>query len=521
MMKEDNSMDTKETIDLKALSWQEKVKLLKEGRLSKDSHGKYFVVEQDNDEEKQMAEALEKAKAEAVKAVSLGNRVSITPDLMSADVIISPKEDDSNYTPKEIKMLIEAAGIKQGIDEKTIEKICSDKIYFTPVVIAHGKQVEDGVDGFFTYFFRKEIDKKPKINEDGSTDYFSIDMIEAVEKGQILAKYTPPTAGEFGYTVTGKLLIPKKGKTLPRHRGKGIYSNEEQTEYYASFNGKVELKQGAIIVSKLHQVKGNVDLSCGNIDFDGDVKIVGEVISGMTIKATGNVEISGHVGAATIIAGKDVLLKSGMQGDEVGSITAGGNVSGKFFETVKIKAEGNIRTNYLFKCIVESEMSLKIAGSKGAIVGGEITALFGVEAHYLGNEAGMETMIKIGIGEKYINKYNNLVKKITKLRSEETLLEKAVGDFTSDEPKKFALNEDLYNKICQALEIKKNEIENEMTRRHEMLEVLAKAKDIGIKVKSKSYDGVTVQIDTALYRIKGSMGAGEFKRTGENIIFYK
>lgn len=49
--------------------------------------------------------------------------------------------------------------------------------------------------------------------------------------------------------------------------------------------------------------------------------------AGVTVKMTGNITVNGHVETANLFAGKDVILKSGMQGSGNGIIRAGGNVT--------------------------------------------------------------------------------------------------------------------------------------------------------------------------------------------------
>lgn len=522
------------------LRWQEKVKQLQEEKRLREEE-----KQKSGDEKPVWLSKIEKIKSESQndstadtsaldldinalrleqerqEKIRLGNRVNVSKDFMSAEIILVPKEDGAKYTEEDIRDILMVAGVKQGLLMEAIRNVCQEEIYFMPVTVAVGKPVKNGLDGYFTYHFNTSLDKRPKVNPDGSVDYYSIQMYITAEKGQLLATYTPSTAGEFGFNVQGQLLVPQKGKSLPRHKGHGIYSNEEQTEYRASFSGKVELLDGSIEVSRLIRISGDLDMTVGNITFDGDVSIGGEVATGMKIQVSGNVEISGHVGAATIIAGGDVVLKSGMQGEQLGVVTAGKDVSGRFFEGVTITAGGNIKANYLFMCRSEAEGSILIAGSKGAIVGGESIALNNIEAQYLGNNAYVTTHVKIGFTEKYIDKYNKLNKKIEKIRSEMVVFDNAMKNYTSDEPRKMAIDEEMYGKITQAYDIKKSELDGLLAERHSLLELLASVKNNSIKVKAKTFEGVLVQIDTTTLRITEQMGYGEFVREGDKIKLSK
>ena len=54
-------------------------------------------------------------------------------------------------------------------------------------------------------------------------------------------------------------------------------------------------------------ISGDVDLNIGNIDFNGDVNITGNVITGVTIRAMGSIYIGGYVEGAVIKSNKDIV----------------------------------------------------------------------------------------------------------------------------------------------------------------------------------------------------------------------
>ena len=76
-------------------------------------------------------------------------------------------------------------------------------------------------------------------------------------------------------------------------------------------------------VVNVYEVNGNLDMSMGNIDFNGDVNITGSVRSGVTVHAMGSIYVGGFVEGATLIAGKDIVLKDGVNTKNSGKIEAG------------------------------------------------------------------------------------------------------------------------------------------------------------------------------------------------------
>lgn len=144
----------------------------------------------------------------------------------------------------------------------------------------------------------------------------------------MLAEYIEPTKGEFGYDVCGKLLVPKLGRPSPRLRGKGFTVSDDGNTYYAQIDGKVEYRNYDLNVSSVYSVSGDLDGS--NIDFNGDVTIDGGVYSGVTVNAMGNIFIGGYVEDAVLKAGKDIIIKDGVNAKTNGYIEAGGNISARF-----------------------------------------------------------------------------------------------------------------------------------------------------------------------------------------------
>ena len=238
--------------------------------------------------------------------------VYIADDNMSASVRLG--KCDEGYTYDEVMNKLSLNGIKTGIDEEKIRWMISQKIYDQPVEVAFGKPVEAGKDGYYEFFFDTDAinNNRPTVREDGSIDYFNQKRFEKVNEGDLLARYHEPTKGEFGFDVCGKLLVPKPGKPKPRLHGKGFKTSEDGKETYAAISGKIEYCNYDLSVVNVYEVNGNLDMSMGNIDFNGDVNIIGSVRSGGTVHAMGSIYVGGFVEGATLIAGKDIVLKDGV-----------------------------------------------------------------------------------------------------------------------------------------------------------------------------------------------------------------
>lgn len=451
--------------------------------------------------------------------------VKVSEDKMNAALELAQPPNDAGYTLEDILALLDNNGIKQGIDQTTIGKMLEKKIYGKPVTVARGKPAVDGEAGNYIYHFREKMPSMPKILPDGSVDYLNLELFESVEAGQVVAEYIPATAGAFGYTVTGEMLTPKRGADLPPLRGTGFVLSEDKKKYIALKNGKIEFKDGKLEISNVYTISGNLDLSIGNVRFDGDVNVLGNMASGLSIIATGDVIIDGHVENAEIRSGKNVILKQGMQGAGTGCIESAGTVSGKFFEAVNINAKGDVNANYFLNCQVNCEGTVTVSGSKGVIIGGKVRALQCIKAHGLGNMAEIPTIVETGINPEYVEQYNNLNKAINKVDSEITILLKNAAMFEKTDVKKMEdilgknkkVDKVLYDKIKQALVIKKRERDKYLKEKVVMLTAINNMGKSRIIVENKVYPGVKIIIDSEMLHVTGVYKGVQFVRRDNKI----
>ncbi|MBO5279177.1 MAG: DUF342 domain-containing protein [Lachnospiraceae bacterium] len=447
--------------------------------------------------------------------------VRISDDKMSATLELCRPPEGEHYGLAELKVLLDANGVKYGIDEEVIEKMIEKNIYNRPIIVARGKEAVDGEPGYYKYNFRTETSSAPHILEDGSVDYLNMDLFESVTVGQVVAEYVPGTAGVCGYTVKGEICMAKHGAELLPLRGQGFTVSEDKRKYISILNGRIELVDGRLEISNVFTVTGNLDISVGNVRFDGDVYVMGSMEPGLSIIATGNVVIDGHVGSVTIRASKDVILKNGMQGGGTGYIECGGNVSGRFFESATIKAKGNVNANYFFNCNIESEGKIEVSGSKGVIVGGSAKALLSIQAHGLGNAAEIPTYVSVGITSENVNKYNALNRTLAKIDSEIEILQKNIKMFEEAFArglKNDKMDQVLYQKIKQAYAIKEKEREQCVENRNDMALIIANMGKAKIIVVGKVCPGVHITIDSENYVVTEPFLNVEFVRQVNEIV---
>ncbi len=448
-------------------------------------------------------------------AINKNIAVTISNDKMSAYIDLSPPSEGNKYNINNVIETLNYYRVIKGIDNVAIQNAIDEEKYNVGILIASGQQPVHGEEGFFEFLFNTEIDGKPKELSDGSVDYLSLNLIEIVKGGDTIAKYTPAKKGIDGYMVTGQVIVARNGKELPRLKGKGFTILEDERTYVSDFDGKVEYKNSRLVVTGVLEIPGDVDVSTGNIDFPGDVVVYGNVLSGMSIKAIGNVTINQHVEAASITAGKDVIIKNGVQGNGKGSIVAGGNVFAKFFELCDVKAKGNINTNAIMNSNVSSSSEVIVSGKFGIIVGGSIHAVKSIKATTIGNLSEVKTILSVGISDEETERLFTINEGIKNLEVEIEKIDKGLESIEAA-VRRGNSNQLLNDKRIQMSRSKVTlnvELNNKNAEKNEMLRLYELSKDANIEILKTVHVGAKIIINSSVYYVRSSLLKTKFMRS--------
>ena len=328
--------------------------------------------------------------------------VEITKDRMLGVMSFTPPENGGKELDlPAINKIIKKSGLVSGIDEKLLEDIASNKKYNYKYIIARGTPPINGEDGTIEYFFeiqnRESGLLKPKENEDGSVDFKTLDLIQTVEKDQLLVQITPPTLGEPGKSVLGKEIKQTRGKNIKLPKGKNVYVSPDGLALLAGMEGQLIYEMNRVSVSETYVVEENAGVATGDIEFSGNVFVKGNVESGFTIKAGGNVEVQGFVEGATIIAGNNIVLRHGIQGMDKGKLVAGGDIVAKFIQNSVVEAKGSLHTEAILHSQVAADDSVVVEINKGLIVGGSVQATNLISAKIIGSPMSTATNIQISM----------------------------------------------------------------------------------------------------------------------------
>ena len=156
----------------------------------------------------------------------------------------------------------------------------------------------------------------------------------------------------------------------------------------------------------------NVGPSTGNVDAEGSVLVNGNVQTGYSIKAKGNVVINGVVEGAQVEAGGDIILARGMNGMGKGVLKAGGSIISKFFENSSIYSGSYVEADSILHSNVVAQTYIMVDGRKGFIVGGSVHATDKIGCKTLGSPMGTDTFVEVGIDPEQKQRYQDLRKEL-------------------------------------------------------------------------------------------------------------
>lgn len=432
-------------------------------------------------------------------AVNIDNNrsmVRIEPDLTKAYITVYPPEEGESYDVDDLWSILERYGVKEGINRDVLRGIIENKKYMEEFLVAQGIPAVDGRDGEFTFLFNTKTDTKPIILEDGSVDYTSMGKIEIVEEGTEIVHYTPATKGTDGIDVRGNIIKCHTGKDQLQIKGKGFKVSEDKRVYTASVTGKVDYQNNRLVVSNLLTIDGDVNHVTGDIKFHGDILVRGNVSTGMCVNASGHITVDGHVEAANLEAGGNVVLKNGMQGGGRGEIHAGGDVSGKFFEQTTIYARGSVNANAIMNSHVISEQKIIISGKMGVLVGGSIAAVEEVSATIIGNMSEVKMSVNVGADKDTYAKLGAIEEKMSKISDEIDKLNAGIKQINSILERK--PQTELSEKKMQLLRVKieRDTQMNSLRESKQRVEDLIKRSALAKIVVSKSiYRGAVIIIN--------------------------
>ncbi|MBR1478800.1 MAG: DUF342 domain-containing protein [Lachnospiraceae bacterium] len=438
----------------------------------------------------------------------------VTPDQMEARIAV--KRRDETLNEEAVLHALWKAGIKKGILRREIQEAVEPTTRGVTFTVAIGKHPDHGKDGYFVYKFDTENIRRPRVLPDGSVDYQNVDWFNTVKVDDVIAIYHPAETGSDGYTIRGDVVNGSFGKDIPALRGKGFITDDAKLTYKAAVDGFVQLKNGKLGVSNMLTVR-DVTLATGKVVFNGSVHVLGSVGTGAEIRAASDVVIEGFVEGGSIESGGNILLKKGINANNKGSITASGNIDGRFAENATIRAGGDVQFNYCLNCEVEAGGQVKIVQRKGSLMGGKISAVRGIIANNVGSKAGKYTHLQVGINDTIVGKVKKLKADMKNCAEELKVFTEAKEKLEATKSSEELAENETYLKLDDAIYTKKMEKEDLELQKEELEEEIKSITDSKVVINGMVYDGVIVEINGKQWKAQETLGVTIQKSDGDEL----
>lgn len=443
--------------------------------------------------------------------------VSISDDKKQGFIKLEKKEEGCNtFTKEQFQTALKEKFIVFGIIDSAIEKLAQRPIFNIRIKVAAAEEPVDGEDGFVKLFVKKDSEYKPEYSEENRVDYKSLNYFQMVKKGQVLCEIVKEKDGVAGTNILGETIPAQKGKKPLIPAGKNTSLNEDETLLTADCDGIVKFGNTIQINEMLH-ISKNIDFSTGNIDFPGDVTIDGDVSSGFSVKAGGNIIIKGVVEDAKIEAAGNVVIAKGIYGGNLGNVKVGKDLRCNYIENAVLSVEGDITVDYIIDGKITCKGNIFLSGTKELIIGGEIQLAGELIARDIGNDREYPTVIRI-IGDKMVDEaeIERLNKKEQEIRQElEETFEKEtqVNGLLLTQEKKNILNRNHDNPAMKKIAVIKKGIDKQLLLlKREIAATIEAKKQVeanaisnyfgSVSVKRKLYRGTKIYFGDMLFQFE-------------------
>jgi uncharacterized protein (DUF342 family) len=332
--------------------------------------------------------------------------VEVSPDRLTATVQFDTKSGHRLPSADAVQVVLADKGIIHGLDENAIREGVDS---LTPFVAARGEPAVNGEDARIERHFDLGEKGRPKVEAYDRVNYKDMNLFVFARKGDVLAERILQTEGVPGKDVYGNDIPAKNGKPIPIPQGKNTEILNEKA-LVASIDGQIVDNGKKIEVDPHLVVKGGVGVGSGNIDFAGSVEVKGNVETGFSVKATGDIEISGMVNGGDV-DGRNVFIRGGVNGMSRGLVRAKEDVRAVFAENAEIEADRDI---YLSDVSLHSTLRagkrIYIEEKRGMIAGGIAAAGEEIRCKCVGNPVFVVTRLSVGVNPNLEKHYKELCK---------------------------------------------------------------------------------------------------------------
>ncbi len=317
--------------------------------------------------------------------------INVTSDKMLASISLEGEEGAGKpLTPAFARESIDQMGIKGEIDEAAIAAGIKEALSSgaeRKLTLIKGKHpVKAG---------GPKIEWKVTLSEEAPSVH--------ILKDETILSWSTAKADEDGVNVFGEVLKAGKAEKIrvPAHddtiRAEPEDPDAAERRLVATRSGELSLADGTLSIKGSKKFEGDVDESSGDLNFPGDLELLGNVAKGRVVRAEGSLSMKGVADAALVAAGGQLFIDGGIKGGGTGTAWSKQSIDLTFAENARVLAGQDIAiANYCFQCLVKTNGKLIMKGNPGVLLGGSVQASRGIEVFELGSSKTIRTSISFG-----------------------------------------------------------------------------------------------------------------------------
>lgn len=446
--------------------------------------------------------------------------LDVADDLMSASLtLVAPFGGRAKSV--EVVNAIRAAGITYGIMHEQLRGALTAG-HCNKLVIAQGLMPTVPEPARFESLLEEKKEELAEIDDDAVVSYADMGYLLLVSAGDHLMRRIPPVSGKDGIDIRGG-KVPARPIADIQFAKESIGAEPHPDNpdlLVAIVPGQPTVIKNGVKVNPVIDVE-NVDLSTGNLTFEGTVRVSGDVLTGMKMHVGGDVVVSGTVEAAEIIAGGNVVVKGGVIGHSEGISAPAGTTA----IAARISAKGSVQVMFAESAHIEASDSILVLGNArqcellagneivvgkgnprtGQIIGGRVEATNMVKANSIGAPTASLTRVQVGLDpyleEKIAIKEQEYARKVAEL--DRTI--KQLGYYKVNPEK--ATPEVLHqtNDKRKALA---HEVKVVLEEVGQMKDGLVAAEDARIVVANAVHEGVELRIGHVVWPVHSDLKGG-------------
>lgn len=441
--------------------------------------------------------------------------VEVSRDRQTATIKYGTDKGFKLPTAEMVLAAMAERGIIYGIDRAAVDEGVKS---LEPFEAAHGDPPVHGENAYIERRFNLGVKGRPVEDEYDKVDFKDLNLFVLAKENDTLAIRIPQTKGTAGKDIFGSTVPARDGRPVPMPAGKNTKVIGEN-QLIATANGQIVDTGSKISIDPRLQIKGDVGVKTGNIDFDGRVDISGNVEQGFVVKATGDIAIGGGINGAEV-RGRNIIIKGGITGADRGRVFATETVQAQFVENAIVDAGIDVViSDVILHSKITAAKKVTVDQKRGFIIGGSVSAGELIRAKVIGNQAFVATRLSVGVDPNIQTEYRNLCKaqeEGTRRLQQITQTLNTLGKIDISRLPQERINQ--INALTRSQFPLAGQLKRGEKRKAELEQIMSEMKNGRIKFAETLYPGVTVSINGITRAIQKELKRSALTSKGDKII---